>query len=228
MFLSSSPLQNLTKKSSFIAPFQQANHNLKGYHNARILEAHLDHQRQISATLEELDGQDSDYQTSLDAIDPNICAWDGPPSIAVLQPRPYRQKLPSRSDETVLAPPSIFLNRDEPPNISQFGSSKQRDAWTLSRLTGSSLPSTKPSPQYTKYGILSSRPSNPPDLRCENYEIWDKVHKKNLETGGRDLEWKTGVVDLKIEAESLQDYANWVRECRDDLRMEGAMIKEEK
>ena len=64
------------------------------------------------------------------------------------------------------------------------------------------------------------------ELRYENYEIWHKVQKENFDLGGSDLTWKTGVIDLKIEAELLQEHINWVRDCRSDLRSEGSLIKQ--
>ena len=212
-------------------PVTSSKAEFKDNHNARIFEAHLDHQRQISAALEELDTEGPDHQTSPDDIDPNICAWNRPPSIAVTQSQPHICGPPSRASEVAEAPPSIMLNGDETPNISLLGLSKQRDAWTLSRLTGTlPTPSKSPSPKsQQKYDILPSRPrpSDPPDLRYENYEIWDEVQKENFDLGGPDLTWKTGVVDLKIEAELLQDYINWVRDCRSDLRSEGSLIKQD-
>lgn len=52
------------------------------------------------------------------------------------------------------------------------------------------------------------------------------MQKENFEIWGADWEWKTGVVDLKIAAELLQDYINWVRDCRANLRSEGSLIKQ--
>ena len=75
--------------------------------------------------------------------------------------------------------------------------------------------------------ILPDRPkrSDPPDLSYGRYEIWGKVRKESHTIGGRDLEWKSGVVDLKIEADLLDDYLGWVRAVRHDLRVEGKIIK---
>lgn len=207
-----------------LAPRPVSTSRTEYYHNARILESHLEQQREISAVLEALDIQNKDYETLANAIDLSIYTVNGPPVVALLQPQPYKNSPPSKPSSTTPSPPSILLNGDSPTNIPLLGSSNQRDAWTLSRLTGSSLPS----PQPTKYDILPSRPrpSDAPDLRYENYEIWDKVQKKNFEIGGTDLEWKTGVVDMKVEAELLQDYINWARDCRADLRSEGTLIKQ--
>lgn len=142
------------------------------------------------------------------------------------------QKLTSmKSSNTTPSPVCILINGDAPTNISIHGSSKQSDARTLLKLSETSSTSSKsPLKPQQKYDILPCRPrpSDTPDLRYENYQIWDKVQKENFDLGGSDLSWKTGAVDLKIEAELLHDYSNWVRDCRSDLRSEGSLIKQAK
>lgn len=207
-------------------PVSVAREEIKELHNARILESHLEQQREIAAVLEALDTQDADYQTLLDARDTSTENYIGPPSVPIT-PNSYEHSPPSN---TALEPLSILINGDETSNISQFGSPKLYDARTLAALIGTSFSPPKCSPPPTKYDISPCRPKchNPPDLSYTNYEIWNKVQKENFDLGGPDLEWKTGVVDLKIEAELLQDYINWVREAREDLRTEGQIIREGK
>lgn len=132
--------------------------HFKQNHNARVLEAHTQHQAEINLVIERLDS--------------------------------------SISSPTPPSPPAELVQ------LQHFD-----DART--------------------YHILSTRPrrSDPPNLEYERYEIWDKVQKENYSVGGRDLEWKTGVVDLRIEADLLDDYIGWVRERREELGVEGSMIK---
>ena len=89
-------------------PVSASKSQFKEYHNARIVESHLKQQLEISAVLDALDIQDKDYQTLPYAIDLGIDTVNGPSIVALLKPRTYRDEQQSRSDEAVLATPSII------------------------------------------------------------------------------------------------------------------------
>ena len=180
-------------------------------HNARIIEVHTQHQKEITAVLDALtqDAIENDVAEDLDYNQDTIPSASSPPIATVSQPEPSKHDhIYLSGNESV--PLSILVNGSASTNISHIRKP------------------SKPAPAQLKnsYSILQNRPkrSDPPDLDYTRYEIWNPVQKESYSIGGPDLPWKTGVIDLKIEADLLDDYIGWVRETRYDLRMEGKII----
>lgn len=224
----------------------EADAQYKRIHNVDVFEAHLQHQNEINAALDEDDivtTHELDYNqfTMPDTNNPTIPNTEGPPTISLTLPQPHKHAPPSHQTTTSPPHPSILLNRDAPTNILHILSPSvlavaQSDPPTLAKLTGRQASPcrqatpAKPLSKQQKYTILPTRPlhSQPPHLDYTRYEIWDRVQKENFSIGGKDLEWKTGVVDLRIEADLLDDYIGWVRDRHEELRIEGDLIKEGK